>query len=64
MSKKEIKKECNAFFSEAIEKWNRLLEIIGIACSQSHNRSIYQEGDEILLWIQENYPHFSEYSNF
>jgi len=65
ISLEDIKKEGIAFFSEAIEKWNRLIQIL------SEGQKMYRiygnnviEANEILGWFQENYTYHTNYSNF
>jgi len=65
MSLEQIKKEGIAFFSEAIKKWNRLIQIL----NEGHKKHFLSgsdivKGNKILAWFQENYDYYVDYSNF
>jgi len=65
LSFEEIKKAGIAFFSEAIGKWNRLVRILNEAQKRLYlSGNDVAEGNKILVWFQENYKHYSNYSDF
>lgn len=66
MSLEQFKKEGIAFFSEAINKWNRLIELYNELREEYYSPSYekVEEANKILTWFQDNYVHHRKYSNF
>jgi hypothetical protein len=64
MSVEEERNEATVFFSEAIGKWNRLVELYNTIRITTHPMTCEQEADGILAWFQENYDHYVSYSAF
>lgn len=65
MSLEQIRKEGIAFFSEAIRKWNRLIELYNEIYGEYHpSTDKINEANKILVWFQDNYVHHRKYSRF
>jgi len=67
MSFKKTKIEAISFFSKAIEQWNRLIGIYNElyrGSSWTDHSKKTKEGNDILMWFQDNYLHFRKYSTF
>jgi hypothetical protein len=67
MSLEEIRNEAITFFSEAINKWARLIQLfneIQEANGYGDVRDGVKEANEILAWFQENYVKYAKYSDF
>ena len=67
MSLEEIKNKAVTFFSEAIKKWNRLIQLYNKIQAIKRYRDVgneVKEANEILAWFQENYVKYRKYSSF
>lgn len=70
MSSEEIESartKAITFFSEAIRKWDRLIQLYNnIQEAKGYRTPINEikEANEILIWFQENYVKFKKYSSF
>ena len=66
MSLEQIKRDGIAFFTEAISKWNRLIELYKEIRASDIDEPIdeIREANEILAWFQDNYVKHEAYSNF
>ena len=67
MSSEEIKNKAVTFFSEAIKKWNRLIQLYNKIQETKRYRDVsneVKEANEILIWFQDNYIKFRKYSSF
>lgn len=64
MSLEEIKEEGIAFFSEAIKRWSRLIQLYNEIRMTRHPLSTRTEANDILIWFQENYSKHRKFSNF
>ena len=66
MSLGQIKKEGIAFFSEAIRKWSRLIELYNELIDEyySPSQKKVEEANYILVWFQDNYVQYRKYSSF
>jgi hypothetical protein len=64
MPVEEERNEAVVFFSEAIGKWNRLIELYNTIRITTHPMTCEQEADGILAWFQENYDQYVSYSAF
>ena len=67
MSLEEIKNKAVTFFSEAIKKWNRLIQLYNKIQETKRYRDVsneVKEANEILIWFQDNYIKFRKYSSF
>jgi len=67
MSSEEIKNKAVTFFSEAIKKWDRLIQLYNKIQETKRYRDVsneVKEANEILIWFQDNYIKFRKYSSF
>lgn len=67
MSSEEIKNKAVTFFSDAIKKWDRLIQLYNNIQETERYRDVSneaKEANEILIWFQDNYIKFRKYSSF
>lgn len=67
MSVEQIKKDGIAFFTLAIERWSRLIDLYNELASAYDSGRLTKEiseANEILAWFQENYIKHLKYSKF
>jgi len=66
MSIEQVKKDGIAFFTDAIKKWNRLIELYNEIRESGFTppADLIQEANEILAWFQDNYMQHLKYSTF
>lgn len=64
MTSEETKSNVLAFFSEAISKWVRLIQLYNTIRTTTHSRSCETEANDVLIWFQENYDRYFSYSDF
>jgi hypothetical protein len=66
MSLEHLKRDGIAFFTEAISKWNRLIELYNeLSPLPLHEPTEeIREANEILIWFQDNYNQHRKYSSF
>lgn len=64
MALEETRKKGIEFFTEAIEKWNRLVELYNTIRLTRHSLSCEEEANKILAWFQENYNRYVSCSDF
>ena len=67
MNSEEIKNKAVTFFSDAIKKWDRLIQLYNNIQETERYRDVSneaKEANEILIWFQDNYIKFRKYSSF